>query len=90
MGPAMIAIEVEDVYVEVLGGRVFVRSWRPEKQDTGSPVALLHDSLGCVDLWRDFPKGFASRLGRTVFAYDPHQIRRQPSLSRAKRNKRIC
>lgn len=31
---------------------------------------MLHDSLGCVALWRDFPEVLCRRLGRTVFAYD--------------------
>jgi pimeloyl-ACP methyl ester carboxylesterase len=33
-------------------------------------VVLLHDSLGCVDLWRDFPERLAGRLARPVIAYD--------------------
>ncbi|MGE4062268.1 MAG: alpha/beta fold hydrolase [Rhodospirillaceae bacterium] len=49
-------------------GRVFVREWR------GSPAApaivLLHDSLGCVELWRDFPLELAAATGRRVIAYD--------------------
>lgn len=31
---------------------------------------LLHDSLGCVALWRNFPELLATRLSRTVIAYD--------------------
>jgi pimeloyl-ACP methyl ester carboxylesterase len=31
---------------------------------------LLHDSLGSVDLWRDFPEQLADYLSRVVFAYD--------------------
>lgn len=31
---------------------------------------LLHDSLGCVALWRDFPAHLAARTGRSVYAYD--------------------
>lgn len=34
------------------------------------PVVLLHDSLGCVGLWRDFPAELAARLGCPVIAYD--------------------
>ena len=30
---------------------------------------LLHEGLGCVALWRDFPKRLAEITGRPVFAY---------------------
>lgn len=70
MDLVMTAIRIEDVHVEVPDGRVFVRTWRPEDNPTGAPVVLLHDSLGCVGLWRDFPEALAQRLERTVVAYD--------------------
>ena len=31
---------------------------------------LFHDSLGCVDLWRDFPAELCLATGRRVIAYD--------------------
>lgn len=34
------------------------------------PILLLHDSLGAVSLWRDFPQQLAQATGRTVVAYD--------------------
>ncbi len=52
------------------GGRVFCRSWRPATPRADLPVILLHDSLGCVDLWRHFPEALALRLGLPVVAYD--------------------
>jgi pimeloyl-ACP methyl ester carboxylesterase len=58
-----------DHCVEVPGGSVFTRRW-----DIGStsraPVILMHDSLGCVELWRDFPEALAKATGRNVIAYD--------------------
>jgi len=46
-----------------------VRSW-----DSGSaaqpPILLLHDSLGSVEQWRDFPPALAHHTGRRVVAYD--------------------
>lgn len=36
-----------------------------------APTAvLLHDSLGCVDTWRDFPELLAERIGSDVIVYD--------------------
>jgi pimeloyl-ACP methyl ester carboxylesterase len=59
-----------DRFVEVPGGRVFVRTWTPRAGSDELPVVLLHDSLGCVDLWRDFPELLADHLTRPVIAYD--------------------
>lgn len=62
-------LETTDSFVPVPGGSIFVRQWRgPQAQ--GSPLVLLHDSLGSVELWRDFPARLAEALNRNVVAYD--------------------
>lgn len=33
------------------------------------PIVLLHEGLGSVSLWRDFPEVLAERAGRRVMAY---------------------
>ncbi len=55
---------VEERFAEVPGGHVFVCTSSPRVCSTDSPLVLLHDSLGCVDLWRDFPELLARRLSR--------------------------
>lgn len=60
---------VADHRVAVPGGRLFVREWRVVAEPR-APIVLLHDSLGCVELWRGFPEQLARRTGRTVIAYD--------------------
>jgi pimeloyl-ACP methyl ester carboxylesterase len=35
-----------------------------------SPIVLLHDSLGCTQLWRDFPADLARVTGHAVISYD--------------------
>jgi pimeloyl-ACP methyl ester carboxylesterase len=62
--------KIEDTFVAVPGGTVYVRQWTPETISTDAPMVLLHDSLGCVDLWRDFPGELALSLQRPVLAYD--------------------
>jgi len=59
-----------DFKIKVDGGSVYVKKWTPEKLLFNLPVILMHDSLGSVDLWRDFPELLAKRLSRTVIAYD--------------------
>lgn len=51
----------------VPGGTVFTRRWNPGPK---APIVLLHDSLGCVELWRDFPAALAKASDRPVIAYD--------------------
>jgi len=53
------------------GGRIFAKCWTPgEAPLRKPPVVLLHDSLGCVEMWRDFPRRLSERLNRKVIAYD--------------------
>ncbi|AIB16248.1 alpha/beta hydrolase (plasmid) [Azospirillum argentinense] len=50
-------------------GALYARSWTPEAVDA-VPIILFHDSLGSVDLWRDFPQRLAAETNRRVIAYD--------------------
>lgn len=49
-------------------GRLAVRDW--PMAGGAAPILLLHDSLGAIDLWRDFPARLAAATGRRVIAYD--------------------
>ncbi len=61
-----------DHWIATEGGRLFAKVWIPSHTPsvTEPPFLLFHDSLGCVDLWRDFPERLALATGRTVVAYD--------------------
>lgn len=61
-------IEREDRHLPTEDGDVFIRRWRTNT--TKAPIVLLHDSLGCVELWRDFPERLAAATARDVIAYD--------------------
>jgi pimeloyl-ACP methyl ester carboxylesterase len=62
-------IELVDSFVAVPGGRVFARRWHAAHNDR-APIVLLHDSLGFVDQWREFPAALAQATARPVVAYD--------------------
>lgn len=54
----------------LLGGEsLFVRRWQPHTVH-GTAIVLLHDSLGSVEQWRDFPAQLAEHTARPVIAYD--------------------
>ena len=67
----MSAIILTDHWVAHPSGRLFARQWQPDAVEPArAPIVLLHDSLGCVELWRDFPALLAAATGRRVIAYD--------------------
>ncbi len=51
---------------DVDGRRVEARWWG---ERSGTTLVLLHEGLGCVDLWRDFPERLAAATGCAVFAW---------------------
>ena len=59
-----------EMFVELANGTIFAKKWFPKSAQSEIPIILLHDSLGCVALWRDFPEKLASHLSRPVIAYD--------------------
>lgn len=61
-----------DHRIPTAGGTLFARTWTPANVRHHAPgaILLLHDSLGCVELWRDFPSQLAAASRRVVVAYD--------------------
>ena len=62
-------LTVTDTTVNSEHGALHAVQWQPS-MPSGAPIVLLHDSLGCVALWRDFPAQLAKASGRSVIAYD--------------------
>lgn len=63
-------LSTREDWVPFHSGRLFVKQWCPDTTAVAPPIVLFHDSLGCVELWRDFPQRLARATGRTVIAYD--------------------
>jgi pimeloyl-ACP methyl ester carboxylesterase len=55
--------------VEIEGQRIEYRWSRASNDETGSPIVLLHEGLGCVSLWKEFPAALAESTARDVLAY---------------------
>lgn len=65
----MPSIVSRESWIDSARGQLFAQDWTPAGA-SGAPILLLHDSLGCVALWRDFPEHLARTTGRQVIAYD--------------------
>jgi pimeloyl-ACP methyl ester carboxylesterase len=65
-------VMAHDHRITTANGTLFARTWAPSspRRAAGATLLLFHDSLGCVDLWRDFPEQLAAATGRAVVAYD--------------------
>jgi len=51
--------------------RLFAQRWVCAAAPCGArPIVLMHDSLGCVALWRDLPAKLSAATSRPVIAYD--------------------
>jgi len=51
-------------------GRLYAKTWNLAVCADSPPILMFHDSLGCVALWREFPRLLSINLGRGVIAYD--------------------
>ncbi len=49
--------------------RFLETKWWGPRAGAASTLVLLHEGLGCVALWRDFPEALAEATGCGVFAY---------------------
>jgi pimeloyl-ACP methyl ester carboxylesterase len=62
-------------WIEGVGGEIVAGGKRLEAVAYGPPpdqaptIVMLHEGLGCVALWRDFPEALAAATGHGVFAY---------------------
>jgi pimeloyl-ACP methyl ester carboxylesterase len=65
-------VDQQDALLRLGENHLFTRSWMPFAADASrrTPILLLHDSLGSVELWRSFPEKLAVTTGRRVVAYD--------------------
>ena len=59
---------IGDERVEV-GGVALECRWLGPPPGEAPTVVMLHEGLGCVALWRDFPQALAQRTGCGVFVY---------------------
>ena len=59
---------IDSGFLGVAGGRIEYARWGAGAREE-APLVLLHEGLGCVSMWRDWPADLARATGREVFAY---------------------
>jgi pimeloyl-ACP methyl ester carboxylesterase len=55
-------------FLSVAGQRLEYAWWGP-RPGAGPTLVFLHEGLGCLDLWRDFPRQLSEATGLGAFAY---------------------
>ncbi len=53
----------------VAAGHRLEASWTGPRPNDAPTLVLLHEGLGCVAMWRDFPEALAAATGLGVFTY---------------------
>lgn len=53
----------------IVDGRSLECKWWGPGPEAAATLVLLHEGLGCVALWRDFPEALVGATGCGVFAY---------------------
>ena len=59
---------IDSGFLTTAGGRLEYARWGAGKLGC-APLLLLHEGLGCVSMWRDWPADLGRATGREVFAY---------------------
>ncbi len=62
----VMAVRIAEIAVD--GRRLETARWGPAP-DVAPTLVLLHEGLGCVALWRDFPEALVAATGCGVFAW---------------------
>jgi pimeloyl-ACP methyl ester carboxylesterase len=53
----------------IAGGKRLETQWTPPSLDNAPTIVMLHEGLGSIALWKDFPQQLAARTGCGVLAY---------------------
>lgn len=61
-------LEHETRLIEIAGSSIEVKTIGTPV-DAALPIVMLHDSLGSIEHWKEFPNLLAQNTGRQVFAY---------------------
>lgn len=59
-----------ETYIQVDGIQIAYKEFIPEKINSPLPIVFLHDSLGSISVWKEFPKRVAEHMKLKSIVYD--------------------
>ncbi|MCF8482554.1 MAG: alpha/beta hydrolase [Rhodospirillum sp.] len=63
-------LATEDLDLDIGGIRLKARWLTPNGVDTGPVLVFLHEGLGCIRMWKDFPERLCRATGLRGFLYE--------------------
>jgi len=75
-------VHIERAMIEAAGRQLAVARLRPERPVAEPPLVFLHEGLGCIAMWKDFPAALCARVGREGVVYDRWGYGRSEPLDR--------
>ncbi len=76
-----LGILVSEVKFTTAGGHRLEYAWHGRGHRDRSPIVMLHEGLGSVALWRDFPQHLAKATQRRVLVYSRYGYGRSDPLT---------
>jgi pimeloyl-ACP methyl ester carboxylesterase len=76
---------VSKVRFVTAGGHRLEHAWHGRGHRERPPIIMLHEGLGSVSLWRDFPKRLAKATQRRVLVYSRYGYGRSDPLTEPRR-----
>lgn len=58
----------KEQYISHVDGTIYLKHWPAQREHP--PIVLLHEGLGCVARWKDWPEWLAQETGAAVWAFD--------------------
>ena len=69
----------------VAGGHRLEYAWHGSRRSDVPPIVMLHEGLGSVSLWKDFPQRLAKATRRRVLVYSRYGYGRSDPLTEPRR-----
>ena len=57
-------------HIHAAGWRIRIQQLNPSPPTPRAPLVFLHEGLGCIEMWRDFPERLCRLTGRPGLIYD--------------------
>jgi pimeloyl-ACP methyl ester carboxylesterase len=63
-------MQIDEHFIEIDGRQLFTKKFIADDDGIAPTIVLIHDALGSIAQWKDFPEKLCSLTGLNVFLYD--------------------